>query len=130
MRALRVLSAVLLLGAAPGCAWCVDQCLGPPPKPIRDARPAKRPSPRLDPCELIPGSVYRSGAATLYFEPDYVEWRHDGEEEIFDWRCQRGHVQFREGHMATDLYVRDGGETLDWNGTLYTVERRTEDTEL
>ena len=104
-----------------GCTWCVDQCIGPAARPVRP--PPSRP-PVPDPCDLVPGSLYRSSnGSSLFFDVDYVEWRHDGQSEIFDWRCRDGWIQFREGHMASDANLR-GERELQWLGTLYVLEHR------
>lgn len=125
MRALNALRIAFALGAlvvsTTGCAWCVDQCIGPPARPIRS--PEKRPPP-ADPCELVPGSTYRAtDGSLLFFDVDYVDWRHHGISEIFDWRCRDGEVQFREGHMASDAQLRGDRELL-WLGKIYVLEHR------
>jgi hypothetical protein len=101
----------------------VDQCIGPPARPVR--APEKRP-PAADPCELLPGSIFRaSNGHLLWFDVDYVEYRHDGASEIFDWRCRDAQVQFREGGYVSDAMLRSDRE-LQWLGVTYVLERRTD----
>lgn len=118
---LRLLVTVAMIASVSGCAWCVDQCFGPPARPVR--APEKRPPP-ADPCDLVPGSLYRaSDRSSLFFDVDYVEWRHGGVSDIFDWRCRDGWIQLREGHMASDAELR-GDRELAWLGKVYVLEHR------
>lgn len=91
--------------------------------------PAKRP-PAEDPCDLLPGSLFRaSNGYLLWFDVDYVEWRHDGTSEIFDWRCRDGEIQFREGGYVSDATLRNEHE-LHWLGVTYVLERRADERSL
>ena len=121
MRALTHVAAIALLLSLSGCAWCVEQCFGPPARPAREPRTTPRPA---DPCDLLPGSLYRAPGASLYFDVDYVVWTHGNVEEVFDWRCRGGWVQFREGKYDSEAYLRDGGARLEWLRTDYLLERR------
>ena len=83
----------------------------------------KRPA-ASDPCDLVPGSLYRaSDRSSLFFDVDYAEWRHDGVSEIFDWRCREGWLQLLEGHMASDASLH-GDNELHWLGKTYVLEQR------
>ena len=104
-----------------GCAWCVDQCFGPPARPVRPPPPRPR---TTDPCELVPGSVFRAANGhLLIFEVDYAEYRHDDVEEIFDWRCRDSWIQFREGGLASDAMLH-GENEIEWLGVRFLRERR------
>ena len=119
MRVLRIAaSLVLLAGASSGCAWCFEQCLGKPPAPIAE-RPGRRDT---TDCDLLPGSLYVApDGDRLDFGAETVEWRHDGLTEVFDYRCRKGWVQFRDGGLASDALLKPYDE-LEWIGVVYRLE--------
>lgn len=118
MRALiRIAVLFLLAASASGCAWCFDQCLGTPKTVIE--REGRR---ETTDCDLLPGSLYVAPSGhRLDFGAETVEWRHDGVTEVFDYRCRKGWIQFRDGGLASDALLRPYGE-LEWIGVVYRLE--------
>lgn len=122
IRLFGVLATTSLL-ATSGCAWCIDQCFGPPARPVRPPPPRPR---TTDPCELVPGATFRAdNGDALYFDVDYVEFRPRGiqDGEIYDWRCRDSWIQFREGGLASDALLHSENE-IEWLGVRYHRERR------
>src|SRR5688500_552446 len=121
MGSARIAIAFTLLASASGCAYCFEQCLGKPPAPVTTDR--ERPGRRdTTDCDLLPGSLYVAPSGhRLDFGADTVEWRHDGVTEVFDYRCKKGWVQFRDGGLASDALLKPYGE-LEWIGVIYRLE--------
>ena len=117
MRAL-ILGALLTLTA--GCQWCVDQVCVVPKAPNAPEKPGRRDTTH---CDLLPGSVYIApNGDRLVFGGDDVEFRTGSGTDLYDYRCHKGWIQFRDGGLASDALLKPYGE-LEWLGVVYRLEK-------